>query len=69
MCYHFYKVHWQLDVDAFIHRNDFKMHHFTLFSGNHGGNRKVTVFELFLISTKIKDFKQFEEYLLSKTTY
>ena len=26
----------------------------------------MTVFELFLISTKIKDFKQFEEYWLSK---
>lgn len=29
----------------------------------------MTVFELFLISTKIEDFKQFEEYWLSKKTY
>ena len=50
-----------IDVDAFIYTNDFKMHHFSLFFSN-GGNRIMTVFKLSSISTKIKDFKKFEEY-------
>ena len=33
-----------IDVDAFIHTSDFKMHHFTLFFSN-GGNRKMAVFK------------------------
>ena len=29
---------------------------------SYGGNKKMTVFKLSAISTKIKDFKKFEEY-------
>ena len=43
MCYNVCKVHSQLDVDAFIHRNDFKMNHFILFSVVMVAIKKMTV--------------------------